>query len=159
MNINEFDFDLPQHLIAQNPPKVRGSSRLVVALQETPLEDSHFVMLPKLMQQGDVLVFNDTKVMKARLFGQKASGGKIEALIERVLDAHTALAHIRSSKSPKVGTELIFDGEVHATMIRREGELFCLEFHGDTETVYELLERTGSLPVRSNSSYTVSVSP
>lgn len=147
MNINEFDFDLPQHLIAQNPPKVRGSSRLVVALQETPLEDSHFVMLPKLMQQGDVLVFNDTKVMKARLFGQKASGGKIEALIERVLDAHTALAHIRSSKSPKVGTELIFDGEVHATMIRREGELFCLEFHGDTETVYELLERTGSLPL------------
>ena len=84
--------------------------------------------------------------MKARLFGQKASGGKIEALIERVLDEHTALAHIRSSKSPKTGTELIFDGEIHATMLERVGELFKIHFSGSLN-VYELLEQHGVLPL------------
>ncbi len=145
MNINEFDFDLPQHLIAQHPPKVRGSSRLLSALADD-LADKTFANVPEWFLPGDVLVFNDTKVMKARLFGQKASGGKIEALVERVLDNHTALAHIRSSKSPKAGMQLIFDGEVTATMMHREGELFCLQFDGE-ETVYELLERVGKLPL------------
>ena len=98
--------------------------------------------LPQRVGRGDVLVFNNTKVMKARLFGQKASGGKIEALIERVLDAHTALAHIRSSKSPKPGTRLLFDGGIGAEMTAREGELFRLHFDGE-ETVYRLLEQHG----------------
>ena len=98
MDISDFDFELPEKLIAQHPPEVRGSSRLLVALPTLPIEDKHFGDLPDYVAPGDVLVFNNTKVMKARLFGQKASGGKIEALIERVLDAHTALAHIRSSK-------------------------------------------------------------
>ena len=84
--------------------------------------------------------------MKARLFGQKASGGKIEALIERVLDAHTALAHIRSSKSPKAGSQLIFDGGIEAEMLERQGELFVLRFAGE-QTVYELLEQNGHLPL------------
>ena len=126
MDISDFDFELPEKLIAQHPPEVRGSSRLLVALPTLPIEDKHFGDLPDYVAPGDVLVFNNTKVMKARLFGQKASGGKIEALIERVLDAHTALAHIRSSKSPKPGTELIFEGE---------------------QTVYELLEQNGHLPL------------
>ena len=84
--------------------------------------------------------------MRARLFGQKASGGKIEALIERVLDAHTALAHIRSSKSPKAGAELIFDGDIRATMLERADELFKIQFAGE-QTVYELLEQHGKLPL------------
>ena len=126
MDISDFDFELPEKLIAQHPPEVRGSSRLLVALPTLPIEDQYFGDLPDYVAPGDVLVFNNTKVMKARLFGQKASGGKIEALIERVLDAHTALAHIRSSKSPKPGTELIFEGE---------------------QTVYELLEQNGHLPL------------
>jgi len=141
MDISDFDFELPEKLIAQHPPEVRGSSRLLVALPTLPIEDKHFGDLPDYVAPGDVLVFNNTKVMKARLFGQKASGGKIEALIERVLDAHTALAHIRSSKSPKPGTELIFEGDIRAVMIERAEELFCLKFEGG-QTVYELLEQS-----------------
>lgn len=146
MNISDFDFNLPEHLIAQNPPIVRGSSRLLVALSGQVIEDKSFPDLFEYVAAGDVLVFNNTKVMKARLFGQKASGGKIEALIERVLDEHTALAHLRSSKSPKAGTELIFDGDVRAVMLERVGELFKIQFSG-SENVYELLEQHGALPL------------
>lgn len=146
MHISQFDFDLPDNLIAQNPPAVRGSSRLLVALPNQAIEDKQFSDLLNYVAAGDVLIFNNTKVMKARLFGQKASGGKIEALIERVLDAHTALAHIRSSKSPKAGAELIFDGNLHATMIERVGELFKIQFSGSLN-VYELLEQHGALPL------------
>ena len=146
MDISDFDFTLPEKLIAQHPPEVRGSSRLLVALPDMPLQDRGFGDLPDYVGEGDVLVFNNTKVMKARLFGQKDSGGRIEALIERVLDSHTALAHIRSSKSPKPGTELIFEGGIRAVMVERVGELFCLRFEGG-QTVYELLEQNGHLPL------------
>lgn len=146
MDISDFDFTLPDRLIAQHPPEVRGSSRLLVALPDMPLQDRVFGDLPDYIEEGDVLVFNNTKVMKARLFGQKESGGKIEALIERVLDNHTALAHIRSSKSPKPGTKLIFKGDICAVMVERADELFCLRFEGG-QTVYELLEQNGHLPL------------
>ena len=146
MDISDFDFTLPDRLIAQHPPEVRGSSRLLVALPDMPLQDRAFGDLPDYIEAGDVLVFNNTKVMKARLFGQKESGGKIEALIEHVLDNHTALAHIRSSKSPKPGTKLIFEGDIRAVMIERADELFCLCFEGE-KTVYELLEQNGHLPL------------
>ena len=146
MDISDFDFTLPDRLIAQHPPEVRGSSRLLVALPDMPLQDRAFGDLPDYIEAGDVLVFNNTKVMKARLFGQKESGGKIEALIERVLDNHTALAHIRSSKSPKPGTKLIFEGDICAVMVERADELFCLRFEGG-QTVYELLEQNGHLPL------------
>mgnify|MGYP000848539277 FL=1 len=146
MDISDFDFTLPDRLIAQHPPEVRGSSRLLVALPDMPLQDRAFGDLPDYIEAGDVLVFNNTKVMKARLFGQKESGGKIEALIEHVLDNHTALAHIRSSKSPKPGTKLIFEGDIRTVMIERADELFCLCFEGE-KTVYELLEQNGHLPL------------
>ncbi len=146
MDISDFDFTLPEKLIAQHPPEVRGSSRLLVALPDMPLQDRVFGDLPDYVEAGDVLVFNNTKVMKARLFGQKDSGGRIEALIERVLDNHTALAHIRSSKSPKPGMGLVFEGGIRAVMVGREGELFCLRFEGG-QTVYELLEQNGHLPL------------
>ena len=146
MDISDFDFTLPDRLIAQHPPEVRGSSRLLAALPDMPLQDRAFGDLPDYIEAGDVLVFNNTKVMKARLFGQKESGGKIEALIERVLNNHTALAHIRSSKSPKPGTKLIFEGDICAVMVERADELFCLHFEGE-QTVYELLEQNGHLPL------------
>lgn len=146
MDISDFDFTLPEKLIAQHPPEVRGSSRLLVALPDMPLQDRVFGDLSDYVGEGDVLVFNNTKVMKARLFGQKDSGGRIEALIERVLDNHTALAHIRSSKSPKPGMGLVFEGGIRAVMVGREGELFCLRFEGG-QTVYELLEQNGHLPL------------
>lgn len=146
MQLADFDFNLPEALIAQHPPAVRGSSRLLAALPDTAMADKMFADLPDWVQPGDVLVFNNTKVMKARLFGQKESGGKIEALIERVVDAHTALAHVRSSKSPKPGTQLVFEGGIEATMLERQGELFCLRFAG-SESVYELLAHHGHLPL------------
>ena len=108
MLLSDFDFHLPEHLLAQHPPAERGASRLLVALPDGTLRDETFAFLPQLVRAGDLFVFNNTKVVKARLFGQKESGGRIEALIERVLDAHTALAHIRASKSPKPGTVLLF---------------------------------------------------
>lgn len=145
MHISEFDFDLPEELIAQHPSKERGGSRLLVGLQQ-PFNDKQFSDLPDCIAAGDLLVFNNTKVIKARLFGRKASGGRIEALIERILDTHTALAHIRSSKSPKVGAVLHFDGDLTATMIERVGELFKLQFSG-SQNVYELLEQYGQLPL------------
>lgn len=146
MQLSDFDFHLPDQLIAQYPPAQRGDSRLLVALPNHPLHDCHFTDLTEFVAAGDVLVFNNTKVIKARLFGQKASGGKIEALIERVLNEHTALAHIRASKSPKPGTEILFEGGIRATMTERQHELFTLHFH-DKRTVYTLLEQHGKLPL------------
>lgn len=146
MHINDFDFILPAELIAQHPPEQRGMSRLLVALPDAPLADRQFAQLPDYVAAGDVLVFNNTRVMNARLFGHKASGGQIEALVERVVDAHTALAHIRSSKSPKSGTELIFEGGLQATMQARRGELFELRFHSE-QTVWALLAEYGHLPL------------
>ncbi|MGL4995714.1 MAG: tRNA preQ1(34) S-adenosylmethionine ribosyltransferase-isomerase QueA, partial [Deefgea sp.] len=105
-----------------------------------------FSALPSFLRAGDVLVFNDTKVIKARLFGEKASGGKIEALIERVLDEHSALAHVKASKAPKAGTILHFHGGFTAEMVERQGDLFKLRFDGDM-SVFEILEQSGLLPL------------
>jgi S-adenosylmethionine:tRNA ribosyltransferase-isomerase len=97
MRTEEFDFELPEKLIAQHPPDVRGASRLL-CVQGDALEDRGFADLPDKVRTGDVLVFNDTRVIKARLFGIKRSGGKIEVLIERVLNEHEVLAQVRASK-------------------------------------------------------------
>ncbi|MGL6070592.1 tRNA preQ1(34) S-adenosylmethionine ribosyltransferase-isomerase QueA, partial [Craterilacuibacter sp.] len=145
MQLSDFDYHLPEHLIAQYPPQTRGASRLL-HVAGSALTDKMFVDLPSLLSAGDVLVFNDTRVIKARLFGEKASGGKIEALIERVLDEHTALAHVRASKSPKPGTRLVFAGRWQAEMVERVGELFKLRFL-DTENLFDILEASGKLPL------------
>ncbi|XZG71348.1 tRNA preQ1(34) S-adenosylmethionine ribosyltransferase-isomerase QueA [Chitinibacteraceae bacterium HSL-7] len=145
MQLADFDYFLPEHLIAQFPPEVRGASRLL-HVDGATRTDGLFADLPKLLKAGDVLVFNDTKVIKARLFGEKASGGKIEALIERVLDEHRALAHVRASKAPKPGTELLFGNGVRATMIERQGDLFLLAFAGE-QSVLDILDQAGELPL------------
>ena len=145
MRVTDFDFDLPEELIAQHPPLKRGESRLLVASLPPDLTDTSFSHLLQYIQPGDLMVFNDTKVIKARLFGQKQSGGKIEVLIERVLDEHTALAHVRASKSPKENTKLMFDQDVVATVLGRQGELFILDFAD--ENVYSILENIGHMPL------------
>lgn len=145
MQIADFDYHLPDQLIAQFPPEVRGASRLL-HIDGLLRQDKLFVDLPSFLRAGDVLVFNDTKVIKARLFGEKASGGKIEALIERVLDEHSALAHIKASKAPKPGTILHFQGGFIAEMVERQGDLFKLKFEGDAR-VFEILEQSGLLPL------------
>ncbi|WP_028535843.1 tRNA preQ1(34) S-adenosylmethionine ribosyltransferase-isomerase QueA [Paludibacterium yongneupense] len=145
MQLSDFDYVLPESLIAQHPPLERGASRLLHVDGEH-LEDRAFADFLELIAPGDVMVFNDTRVIKARLFGEKASGGKIEALIERVVDSHSALAHVRASKSPKPGTRLLFAGRWTAEMVERAGELFLLRFDGE-ESVFDILEASGRLPL------------
>lgn len=145
MQLSDFDYHLPERLIAQHPPAERGASRLlrVAGHERANLRFTDFI---DQVSPGDVMVFNDTRVIKARLFGEKASGGKIEALIERVLDAHTALAHIRSSKSPKPSTRLIFADRWEAEMVERHGELFKLRFLAE-DNLFDILETSGKLPL------------
>ena len=147
MKTSDFDFDLPAELIAQFPTQERSQSRLL-HLDGTSgaLADGQFCALPNLLKPGDLLVFNDTRVIKARLFGVKDSGGKLEVLIERVLDEHHALVHIRASHAPKPGSGLLLAGKVAATVEDRQGELFRLSFGGETPLL-ELLEQYGSLPL------------
>ncbi|MBI5438072.1 MAG: tRNA preQ1(34) S-adenosylmethionine ribosyltransferase-isomerase QueA [Nitrosomonadales bacterium] len=145
MRTDEFDFALPERLIAQYPPEQRGSSRLLYA-HGGVLEDRRFADLLQLVWTGDVLVLNDTRVIKARLFGEKASGGKIEVLIERVLNEHEVLAQVRASKSPKAESHLLLAGALQVEVLGRAGEFFRLRFAA-AENVLDLLERYGQLPL------------
>ena len=145
MRTDEFDFVLPERLIAQHPPERRGASRLLY-VHAGVLEDCRFADLLRLVEPDDVLVLNDTRVIKARLFGVKDSGGKVEVLVERVLNEREVLAQVRASKSPKAGSRLLLAGSLAVKMLGREGEFFHLRFAGD-QPVLALLERYGSLPL------------
>ncbi len=152
MRTDEFDFVLPEQLIAQHPPPQRGASRLLYA-HEGMLEDCRFADLLRLVRPKDVLVLNDTRVIKARLFGSKKSGGEVEVLVERVLNDHEVLAQLRASHAPKAGSLLyLADPSVYLTdplevaVLGRVGEFFHLRF-ASTEHVLELLDRYGQLPL------------
>ncbi|MCE9551170.1 MAG: tRNA preQ1(34) S-adenosylmethionine ribosyltransferase-isomerase QueA [Betaproteobacteria bacterium] len=145
MFTDEFNFTLPEHLIAQHPPERRGASRLLCIRGESR-EDSVFAQLPSLVREHDLLVFNDARVLKARLFGVKESGGKIELLIERILDEHHALAQVRASHAPKPGSRLLLAGHLPVMVLGREREFFRLRFDS-TENVSLLLEQYGQLPL------------
>jgi S-adenosylmethionine:tRNA ribosyltransferase-isomerase len=142
LSIDDFDYELPPELIAQHPSAARSGSRLLLLQGET-ISDRRFSELPELLSPGDLLVFNDTRVIKARLLGEKASGGRVEALIERVLAEREALAQVRASKPPRAGSALRLGG-VEAEVLGREGEFYRLRFPG---SVLELLERHGSVPL------------
>jgi len=145
MQLSDFDYDLPDHLVAQHPPEVRGASRLL-HVAGGQLADTQFAEFIHHIDAGDVMVFNDTRVIKARLFGEKESGGKVEALVERVIDAHTVWAHVRASKSPKPGNKITFAGRWQAEMVERDDALFKLRFL-DAENVFDILEASGKLPL------------
>jgi S-adenosylmethionine:tRNA ribosyltransferase-isomerase len=146
MRLDDFDYHLPEELIAQSPSAERRASRLLhLDGASGELRDRRFADLPELLQAGDLLVLNDTRVIKARLTGRKDSGGRIEALIERVLGPHEALAQIRASHAPKAGSELQFDGGLSLHVVAREGELYRLRFPEDD--VFAQLERHGALPL------------
>ncbi|AQQ19185.1 MULTISPECIES: tRNA preQ1(34) S-adenosylmethionine ribosyltransferase-isomerase QueA [Burkholderia] len=145
--LSDFDFNLPPELIAQTALPDRTASRLLEvdrSVEPARLVDRHFAELPSCIAPGDLLVFNDTKVLKARFFGQKASGGKIEVLIERVTGTHTALAQIRASKSPGVGTTLRLADAFDVTVGERVEPFFTLHFPAPC---LDLIEQYGRLPL------------
>ncbi len=142
MRIDDFDYHLPDSLIAKFPPAARRDSRLL-DLSEG-IVDRHFIDLPKILAPGDLLVFNDTRVIPARLYGRKSSGGRIELLVERIEEEDSALAHIRASKSPKPGSTLEFDHGLRATVEGREGSLYALSF---SQPLLPFLEQHGEVPL------------
>lgn len=147
MRASDFRFDLPPELIAQYPLESRRESRLLVLDGESgALEDRRFDELGRFLDAGDLLVMNDTRVIKARLAARKPTGGKVEILVERIVDAHRLLAHLRASRSPAVGTRLIVDGQVELRVCGRCEDLFELELES-TSTVAALLESAGRVPL------------
>ncbi|MDH3559713.1 MAG: tRNA preQ1(34) S-adenosylmethionine ribosyltransferase-isomerase QueA [Gammaproteobacteria bacterium] len=147
MQRNDFYYELPAELIATHPVETRSASRLLgLDPVADTLEDMRFADFPELLEPGDLLVFNDTRVIPARLVGTKSTGGRVELLIERVTGANTALAHVRASKSPGAGTRLLLEGDVSARISGREGDLFLVEFPG-SQDVLELLEAFGHMPL------------
>ena len=144
LTVADFDYALPPELIAQTPAPTRTASRLLHLDETGQRHDRQFPELLSLLRPNDLLVFNDTRVIKARLFGQKATGGKVEVLIERVTGIDTALAHIRSSKSPTKGGLLRLAEAFNARVLGRENDLFILEFE---QPVLELLEQFGATPL------------
>ncbi len=143
----DFHFDLPPELIAQQPLARRSDSRLLTLDGATgALGDRQFRELPELLRPGDLLVFNDTRVIPARLFGRKPSGGRFELLMERLLDEQRALVQIRASKAPKPGGRLQFDAGFVATVLERHAGLFEIRIEGDAAWL-PLLERHGRIPL------------
>jgi len=144
LNVSDFDYDLPPELIAQAPAAQRNGSRLLHLDAASTLHDRQFKDLIALLRPNDLLVFNDTRVIKARLHGHKATGGKVEVLIERIIDTHRALAHVKASKSPGAGMTLRLAEAFDATVLGRAGELFELRF---PEPVLDLLDQYGATPL------------
>ena len=147
MRKSDFQYSLPQELIAQYPVSPRTASRLLTLDGAGgAIRDLRFTDLSTQLQAGDLLVFNDTRVIPARLFGHKDSGGRIEILIERVLNAHSVLAQVRASKPPKPGQMLALQGDIMAEVKRRDGEFYELTFDQDIP-VTTILERIGHIPL------------
>jgi S-adenosylmethionine:tRNA ribosyltransferase-isomerase len=145
MRLSDFDYALPPELIAQHPAAERSASRLLHLDARTgALVDREFTDIVDLLAPGDVLVVNDTRVIKARLRGRKDSGGEVEVLVERVLDPGRALAQVRASKPPRAGRRLVLGGGVGAEVLGRRGEFFELQFDGD---VLDILARHGEVPL------------
>ena len=144
MHVADFDFDLPDELIAQFPPALRGGSRLLHVEASGTLHDRRFCDLPALLRPDDLLVMNDTRVIKARLFGHKESGGKVELLVERVLDEHDALAFIRASHAPRPGSRIRLADDVTLEVLARQDDLTRLRF---SRPVLEVLDQLGQLPL------------
>jgi len=149
--LSDFDFALPADLVAQHPAAERTSSRLLDGTGPVPV-DRIFKTLPSLLRAGDLLVFNDTRVVKARLFGEKPTGGKLELLVERVLTGPEVVCHMKVSKKPLVGTVLRMVGGFRATLLGRwpdaNGALFLFAFESDAgEDPYALMSRHGHVPL------------
>ena len=149
MRVADFSFELPESLIAHYPRAQRSGCRLLsLNGEDGSLTHGVFTDLLDKLNPGDLLVFNNTRVIPARIFGRKASGGKIEVLVERMLDDKRVLAHVRASKAPKPGSELVLgeDESIQATMTARHDALFEIEFH-DERSVLDILNDIGHMPL------------
>ncbi len=149
MHVSDFNFELPDELIARYPKTERTASRLLQLNGNSgELTDRTFKDVLEIVQPGDLLVFNNTRVIPARMFGRKASGGKLEVLVERMLDEHSILAHVRCSKPPKPGTELFLgeNDEFQAEMVARHDALFEIRFTSAT-AVLDILNTIGHMPL------------
>jgi S-adenosylmethionine:tRNA ribosyltransferase-isomerase len=144
MLVSEFDYELPAELIAQHPPRERRGSRLLHLRADGAIEDLAFADLPRLVDGRDALVLNDTRVIKARLAGRKASGGRIELFVERIVAPREALALIRASHPPAAGSALLVGGAIGVTVVSREQDLYRVAFAEEVEGV---LERFGAVPL------------
>ncbi len=146
MKLSDFDYALPPELVAQHPSAERAASRLLRVEPTGEMRDLAFRDLPSLLDAKDLLVFNDTRVIKARLRGRKDTGGEVEVLVERVLGPDTALAHVRASKTPRTGRSLVFAPGVTAEVTGRRGELFALRFEAN-RPVLDILAAHGEVPL------------
>ena len=142
-SLSDFNFELPPELIAQVPLASRSASRLLQVNQDDCIDRS-FTDLPNLLQAGDLLVLNNTRVLKARFFGVKETGGKVEILVERLIDTHTVLAQCRASKSPPVGTRINLAEAFEVIVGERVGEFYTLTF---PDNAIDLIEAYGALPL------------
>ncbi len=147
MFLQDFNFELPAELIAQAPVAARTASRLLrLDGVSGACSDGQFTQLPSHLARGDVMIFNDTRVIKARLTGAKDSGGRVEVLIERVLAGDRALAQVRASKSPRSGSQLLLAGGVMASVVARHSEFFELRFENCAD-IFALLDQHGAVPL------------
>lgn len=145
MQLSDFSYELPDELIARYPLATRSASRLLCLDAQGQVADRSIIQLPELLQAGDLLVLNDTRVIKARLHGKRASGGAVEVLVERITGSHTALAHIKASNAPKAGSILFLaDEQLEAQIHGRQSNLFELSFN---QPVLAALEQFGALPI------------
>lgn len=147
MRVSDFSFDLPDELIARYPQPVRSSSRLMTVNGNSgAIDHLKFNQILEQINPGDLLVFNNTRVIPARVFGVKETGGKVEILVERIIDQHRFLAHVKASKSLKEGNKVLLEGKINAVMIARHDALFELEISGE-QSVLDVLEDIGHMPL------------
>ena len=142
MRLSDFDFDLPLSLIAQNPTANRTNSRLLI--DGNPIIDTQFKQLPAFLKPNDLLVLNNTKVMPARLYAQKKTGGMAEIMIERLLPNNQALAMIKTNRCPKVGSQLMINNTIKAVVLAKESYLYTLQFDGN---IAKILDDNGHIPL------------
>ncbi len=143
--LSDFDYALPPELIAQAPAAERGGSRLL-HVAGAALDDRRFAELPRLLARGDLIVFNDTRVVKARINALRPTGGKVELLLERALGPNEAVFQLRASHPPRPGGVLLLPGDVRATVVARDGRFFRLRLEG-VASLDDYLERCGNVPL------------
>ena len=146
MKTSDFSYELPEELIAQYPNKDRDDSRLLCLEAEGNITDSKFKQITDYLNPGDLIVLNDTRVIPARLFAQKETGGKVEIMLERIKDEKTLLVQLRASKSPKRGTKLLLDEKTRFEVLGRSGDMYLLSYEGHEELT-EILNRLGHMPL------------